>query len=697
MNLHDQVDYLRLSTQLREWWEILKAVEKKLWKNNELYTRFYAEYQELYRAINKASKQVKNISQSKRQYIMMELWDIVSLAQRQGIIESRWLTSRWLDLFVSSDPKDEKEKAINFRDKKIDDYTRSEAITAMNFLSNNYKHYTWDESDATKLITFRYSSINELDDKYEVRLFQDKLKEKIFPNNEWFTDSLVLGYNKNFANYIVPITQVENMLKTRDIKTIDSLLIANYFSYLNSKGKFTIDQLIKTFGNNIYALRNIWNGDNSWYKYAWIAKERFQELDKWWKLFDAIKIFNSPQDFLSKIKTINDPEQLRIIALLFQENINAIKQKFKRDLFVRFKSSNNSMSDSEINRIIEEIFAKIIQYKKPEELTRIYAILNEYSEKYKLWYNTSDIQNTASQATEYQQNINARDRAENKRVQQQAQATWDKKAQEQAKQEELRLTTEWAMLQAQQRFNQTRQASDIEGYINGTRDIKTDIEEAKKQDKEFKDLYNEAQKQQQAYDKKYPSQGNISLNERQNGGYTPLTYHDGSTFFYQMTSSSAYDIVTPIGNISVSPQEFSVVSSNKDALKNLISFKSTLNQLNLWNLWRYREPIFRSLANTKTLSFETKNDYINEGELKIFLKSIMTSLGKEVDPKKDLREIKQEILQANLGEDPLTRQDEVWISGNSSLEEQFVMMFDPKRDGNFLQNKFEQSLQNKIT
>jgi hypothetical protein len=65
------------------------------------------------------------------------------------------------------------------RDKNISEYNYAEAIIAVNYLSNNYEKYQTVEDDISK-ISVNYHTINQLDDKYEVRLFQDELLKIIF-------------------------------------------------------------------------------------------------------------------------------------------------------------------------------------------------------------------------------------------------------------------------------------------------------------------------------------------------------------------------------------------------------------------------------------------------------------------------------------------------------------------------------------
>lgn len=175
-----------------------------------------------------------------------------------------------------------------------------------------------------------------------------------------------------------------------------------------------------------------------------------------------------------------------------------------------------------------------------------------------------------------------------------------------------------------------------------------------------------------------------------------ITYPSwAEVWYYQVWNN--YEIPSANWLFRISSSEFRLIANNEKALENIINFKTTLDELRLDGLWKYREGIFRALGNIHTLQFDTTDDYINPTELKIFLNGVIWSLWYPSYETKTLQEMKQDIMVNNIGANPLTQNSQVAISWNSRLEQEFLNKFDPKRDGNFLQNKFEQALQNKIT
>lgn len=245
-----------IQSQLKEWWEILKSVKEKAWKDSDIYKKFEKEYKELYETIKKAFESEKAFSQEERVKIMLELWDMIKLAEEKDIIEKKWFSSRVWDFLRGTNTETQKEIALSFRDKKIDSYSLDESIAAINYLSNNYWKYKEIKKDdsITKWITLSYHTINELGDQYEVRLFQDMLIEKIFwEKQKWFNDKYLKWFNNEEKwNYIMKISDFEDYLKNpstviysenRTSNLVNSNMLANYFLYLNSIWKANITYL----------------------------------------------------------------------------------------------------------------------------------------------------------------------------------------------------------------------------------------------------------------------------------------------------------------------------------------------------------------------------------------------------------------------------------------------------------------------
>lgn len=69
-------------------------------------------------------------------------------------------------------------------------------------------------------------------------------------------------------------------------------------------------------------------------------------------------------------------------------------------------------------------------------------------------------------------------------------------------------------------------------------------------------------------------------------------------------------------------------TKTKEWLEKLIFFKKTLEDLNLWSLWSYRESIFRVLEKKFVWFFNERDNYLDKNEVRIFLIWILTSIWK---------------------------------------------------------------------
>ncbi len=75
--------------------------------------------------------------------------------------------------------------------------------------------------------------------------------------------------------------------------------------------------------------------------------------------------------------------------------------------------------------------------------------------------------------------------------------------------------------------------------------------------------------------------------------------------------------LSPEEQETLTEQELTLIASNENAKERFVEFRTTLKELWLTELWRYRNEIFRSIAG---MSFSiTDGDYISENELNIFL------------------------------------------------------------------------------
>lgn len=414
MGFWEELKYQTLSTQiwsdnemqsaLKEWWQLVNSAKEK---NPELASRFNKEYTDLYEAIKSARENDKEFSKSERTRIMFELWDIVYLAEEKWVIESKSRISKFWDWLKWTDTESVKESAENLRWKKIESYSKDDAIAAINFLSNNYWNYEKVEADGStqtgvvKWVTLRYHAIDELDDQYEVRLFQDILKGKIFWEWKEFNDEYLLWFNNDRWNFVFSISEFESELWSKNIRDINSKALSNYFLYLNSKWTLTLEKLISIFWeNSLLDLKALWaeNIDKDDTK-KHIAKKA---LEKGWILTtitNLIEILSSPDKLLEKIwwtdfnNQSEDFKKQQALAMSFLEkNRDWLRDKMKNNLIEKFLKNNPWKSEEEAKEVIDWMLKKLLKCKKVDDIPKVLEIFFEYNKKYNLWINIT--QNT---------------------------------------------------------------------------------------------------------------------------------------------------------------------------------------------------------------------------------------------------------------------------------------------------------------
>lgn len=310
-----------IQSQLKEGWEIMKAVKEKVWKNHPLYQQFDKEYKELYETIKASYQSEKSFSQVERSKILLELSDMIHLAEKEWIIEKKGHFSWWWDVLKKTNTQEAKNQALSFRSKKVQEYSQDEAIAAMEYLSYNYKKYKEVTDDkVTKWITFMYSTVADLDDQYEVRLFQEELMKKIFTNGKQFNEKYLLWFNAEKGNYITSIWDFENYLRNpntkmsgdeKDANVVNSRALANYFSYLEGAGKL-----------------------NMWYVKTVLSSVQLTELQKLWQLNPnsmAQKIFSeqseSKNPLLKNFFSYSEKYNEKITLSNYKQELTSAPQK----------------------------------------------------------------------------------------------------------------------------------------------------------------------------------------------------------------------------------------------------------------------------------------------------------------------------------------------------------------------------------
>ncbi len=222
---------------------IMENVKDDLWKDHEMYQRFEEEYDELRWTIKSSLDHGREFSKKERMSIMLELWDIVELA------DDEWVDTSWSgwDHFTKnlfwSDTDWALDKVEWFLNKDISEYSIDEAQVILEHLNKEY----WDFEEWNFAWTDE-ENIADLADKKDVNVYQDRLIAKILWNEEkWFNNEYLKWYNNKEWNYLISIKEFEQKIKddSININDINSNELANYFALLSSKWQLNIDTIAK--------------------------------------------------------------------------------------------------------------------------------------------------------------------------------------------------------------------------------------------------------------------------------------------------------------------------------------------------------------------------------------------------------------------------------------------------------------------
>jgi len=341
---HDEIQ-----SALKDAYELTKSVKKERDKSknnpsryqelNNMLNSFIREYADLERSIINAINDDKKITKKEEARIMFELSDIVNLAEQNWIIESKSKWSRLWDRIRKTDTKKAKEKASDLRDKNINEYTKDETIAALEYLNDNYKKGSWaKESTLWNRAAINYHSINQLDDFWEVNMFQELLLEKILWKWQWFNNEYIAWFDEGQWNYITKITDFENKLSWARIDNINSKALANYFSYIASKKELTKEVILEILSPEQYNhLIKLWeNNPNSIAQKILSTREKFKTdktIEKFFKYYDNLdetNVIPAIRENPEKIYLISDKkillECIRSIDKISYKNINSYMQ-----------------------------------------------------------------------------------------------------------------------------------------------------------------------------------------------------------------------------------------------------------------------------------------------------------------------------------------------------------------------------------
>jgi hypothetical protein len=145
-------------------------------------------------------------------------------------------------------------------------------------------------------------------------------------------------------------------------------------------------------------------------------------------------------------------------------------------------------------------------------------------------------------------------------------------------------------------------------------------------------------------------------------------------------------------NIALNQTEQKLVKSNPEIIENIINFYNVLDRIWLSKLWNIKDSIFNSISNVEWIWFNIDWDYLNENEIKIFLNSILKSVGEsQINNFLTLNDFLAQIEIKN-NTQITWNEAQVNMYWDTYIEAKFIENFSPRNSAIFNSNLFENSL-----
>lgn len=634
---------------IKESHEILAKLKEKFWENSPEYQKVKKEYDDVQKNIIESLKNDRKITQEELNFIELEFTNLLKMkvwdSAVASVLNQTWKLARWLWADSS----------------KVD--------------------FLWDSVKVTN--------------QYQ----EDLIKKVLWADYEkWYNDKYLKGYNNTVWNFLVKIEDFEKQLQDGSIqvKDINSRALWNYFLYLKSKGKLTPENIMDLFGaNKLYELREVWEEKDPDAPKMRVTKQIMQE-NGLGDIIKVIELFSSPDNFLAWIQELSkNQNQAHIAFKLFEKNTNSIKQQFKTELKNKFLKANPG-KQKEADEIINEMMGELDKNKSMQSLPQVLKIFHDYNEKHKLGLSISE---EARKLIGVRKQENQLEIAKVIQEEQQAIESKDEKALGKIAKRKQQLTVEKSGLDATDRVVSKTSDIDIKKIISWEVRYEDHISDLMKKDEVFRETMMRFQQEQSQFYEDYPEEKktlnhqpkiteDTSLIEMYAHANT-LSYPDGSLLHFEPTSWGNYKI----DGIEISYREFYMVKKDKDIYKNIQHFQQTLQELNLEWLWKYRQSLFNAISSKYVGSFEIQNDYMNAREIKIFISSVLSSIGVSLSPDTPTEEFKQKVKYVNkvwiLG-----GQEDINVRGEWFIESKFLDKFDPRRTGMIFPHVVESEIWN---
>ena len=673
--------------------KILEDV-KKTW-DKDLYGKFSREYVELYNSIRNSIETEKKISIEERNKIIREYKEIKKLQSQKSLeIWTKKMfhkTKKILDetkKWIQENLEQAKQYALNLEEKWIWDFISNEwpTLQVLKIKWINTKEIEqrikseW-YTDKIKLeITYIFKA-HKIWDRWLNQL-QEKLIDKVLWSwsfEKGFGKWYIVWYNNQKWNYIQTISNFESELKSKKIGEINSLAFAHYIS---SKKNLSNNEIINIFWvKNLLDLNEIWSEKSKENKIALNilkAKGLDIKINKIKKVGEDLKNKQGIR-LLEYIKSLDSEDKIWISIILLQKNYKNIFKEMETYLMTEIKDEKkvkdiiNALKTMKNKLHIKAVIKKLKEYKLNLKQTSYLieqtsdAWLNEEQIKYledkqkleilkKEWWDEEQIE------------------AIKKMVEKSEQKLYQAEIQHEKNKAIIPTLTDEDIKEISEKWN-----------------LEEIIDKKRKEDKKFDAQLKQYEEQEKIlnlkYEKNTEQKAQTILKEshytdKTTGAIFTRTWVDWYTFEWKNWES--WEKVS----IPISTEEALQVVWKKEAQENLIHFYEILVDVNMIRIWQYRKEIFTAIGNNVWWRefISEDNNYLNENEIRVFLKNILYSLRGKLtwEEKNEATSIKwKNITLRNLVEifkyinkwQAITGQEDVNIKWESRLEKIFMDKF----------------------
>lgn len=704
-----------IQSALKEAYELTKSVKEERDKSkndpkryqelDNMLNSFVKEYKDLEKSIISAINNDKKITEEEKAKIMLELADIVSLAEKSWIKESKNRWSRLWDKIKWTDTDKVKAEAIKLNEKKelITKYFKKEKFSETELkklltISNEERKKKWENTTwniawyAARWLNYDTTSadfFSTQEDVLRTNQFQDDIIKRIWLE-KWYNESWdIHAFHPSMWNYLTNIPNVESALKTNNVQNLWNKALKNYIWFLESKWELTTKNLKTKFWEE--KTQEIFdfikrNTDKDWKKIfddSFVNKvinlfdtalKALKEKINW--LFNKLDSSKNLEEFknnLQEIKNYDKDEKSELIKK-FENEIKNKESALKKLFFepVKAKLIKDWKSETEANKEALEITDKTLNEIESNlsvsNLDKVFKIIEDFNKKYDAKLSPKKAANDAAEVTWLKSKKKA---VESVILAEEARKKWDteeaRKHENNAKSSMIRAAeaeTVWKIVSK----TSEQEARDIwtwkldykehlEKILNTDENLRNEI---KKLDAEKKKLEEEIIWTDDIINKTENASNQVI--DTWNAQYNPENWN------VQIWKKT----------LNLSTEEQKLVENNPDTLKNIVDFYSTLNKVWLAKLWPIKEQIFNVISSIKWVWFKIDKNYLSENETKIFLNAILKSTWEEtINPILGINDFIAKIERKNNTQFSWA-EAQVNKSWDTKIEQKFISSFAPR-------------------